>query len=525
MDYPKGHLLLLLQAHLPFIRHPEHEEFLQEKWIFEALDETYYPLLAMFDRLERDKVPFSLCMSLSPPLCEIFVDPLLRERYAQHLDRIEHLLAREAQRVRGTDLEPVVDMYQERHGMIRALQDRWIHPLEGFRSFQESGHLELISCPGTHPILPFCVTESGRRGHIRVAIRNYEKHLGRRPKGMWLAECAYEPGIEVLLGEQGIEYFFLDVHAMLFASPRPQFGVHAPISCTNGVAAFARDGEISQKVWSPSGYARDPAYREICRDIGFDAEYCYIRPYLQQDGIRRSVGLKYHRIGGNVPLHQKEAYRPSEGRLRADEHAGDFFSTLQAHVRHLATTLGRAPVIVAPYEAELFGHWWFEGPAFLETLFRSMASEHSDVESVTPAQYLAFSPEVQTVQPAQCTWEKGGYLDAWLNDRNEWIYRHLHKAEERMVELARRHPAATGSLKRALNQAARELLVAQSSDWAFIMNAGKAVEYAEKRTRDHIHNLNGIYLQIVEDRLENGWIAELEARNTIFQEIDYRVFL
>lgn len=526
MDDSKGYFLLLLHAHLPFIRHPEHEEFLQENWFFKALDETYYPLLAMYERLENDEVPFSLCMSLSPPLCEMFVDPLLRERYLQHLERTEHLLAREAERVRGTDLDPVVTMYQERLATIRTLQVRWANPLEGFRYFQGSRHLELITCPGTHPILPFCATDNGRRAHIKVAMRNYEKHLGRRPKGIWLAECAYEPGIEVLLGEQGIDYFFLDTNGILFASPRPRYGVHAPISCANGVTAFARDIHASHRIWSSgSGYPRDPAYREFYRDIGFDAEYCYIRPFLQQDGIRRNVGLKYHRIDGNVPLQDNGVYRPSAARLRAEEHAGDFVSSMQAHVLQLAKGPGRPPVVAVPFDAEVFGHWWFEGITFLEMLFRKMAYDQNDVKPTTPSHYLGLSSEVQVVQPAQSTWGSGGHFDVWLNERNDWIYRHLHKAEERMVELARLQPDATGLLKRALNQAARELLLAQSSDWAFIMNAGISIEYAEKRTRDHVHNLNGIYLQIVEERLENGWIAELEARNTIFQEMDYRVFL
>jgi 1,4-alpha-glucan branching enzyme len=526
MDYPKGHFVLLLHAHLPFIRHPEHEEFLQENWFFEALDETYYPLLSMFERLEQDRVPYSLCISLSPPLCEMFVDPLLRERYVQRLERIEHLLIREAERVRGTDLDPVVTMYRERLAANQALLARWANPLEGFRYFQECGHLELITCPGTHPILPLCATDNGKRAHIKVAMKNHEKHLGRRPKGMWLSECAYEPGIDALLAEQGIEFFFVDTNGILFASPRPRYGVHAPVSCANGVVAFGRDFETGHKICcSEAGYSKDPAYREYCRDLGFDAEYCYIRPFLQQDGIRRNVGLKYHRISGDVPLEEKCVYQPSVARLRADEHAEGFLSTIRAQMQRLAKEVGQQPVVVAPYDAELFGHWWFEGTTFLEMLFRKMAYDQEEVKSAKPSHYLGLSQKIQIVQPAQSTWGSGGYLDVWLNKRNDWIYRHLHKAEERMVELARLYPDADGVLRRALNQAARELLVAQSSDWAFIMNAGTAIEYAEKRTRDHIHNLNGIYLQVVEDRLENGWIAELEARNTIFQEMDYRVFL
>jgi 1,4-alpha-glucan branching enzyme len=525
MDHPSGFFLLLLHAHLPFVRHPEHEEFLHEKWFFDALSETYYPLLSLFERLAHDAVPFSLCMSFSPPLCEMLVDPLLCERYEQHIERMEHLLYREAERVRATDYEPVVSMYRERLAAIRRLQARWANPLDGFMHFQDLGHLEIISCPGTHPILPLCATENGRRAHLRVATKNYEKHFRRRPKGIWLAECAYEPGLEMLLGQHNIEYFFLDTNGLLFASPRPCFGVHAPVSCANGVTAFGRDIETSSRVCSSrSGYTTDEVYRGFNRDIGFEADYCYIRSFLQQDGIRRNVGLKYHRIG-DWSDERRAVYQPRVARQRAEEHAADFVSRLHAWAHKHSQALGRSPVTVSPFDAELFGHWWFEGPVFLDVLFRRMADDHVAVKAVTPSQYLRLSPKIQVVQPAQSSWGEDGAFGAWLNERNHWIYRHLHKAEERMVELARLHPNASGLLKRALNQAARELLLAQASDWASIMNAGSAIEYAEKRTRDHVHNLNGIYLQIVEDRLENGWISELEARNTIFQEMDYRAFL
>ncbi len=526
MRTPTGYLLPVLHAHLPFIRHPEHEEFLQENWFFKALDETYYPLLDLFGRLENDGVSYSLTMSLTPTLCEMFVDPFLLERYSDHLDKMEALIASEVVRVRGTELEQTVSVYEDRYSMIRKLGSRWEDPLAGFRHFQDAGSLEIITCPATHPILPFCATDKGRRAHISVAVKNYQKHFGRRPKGIWLAECAYVSGFEQLLSEVGVEYFFMDTHGIMFSTPRPRCGVYAPVSCRNGVAVFGRDVETSREIWSSStGCLGDHKYREFYRDLGFDADYEHIGPFLQRDGIRRNVGLKYHRITGNVPPHEKEFYDPPAARERAAVHAGDFLFNRQQQVRDISRKLGRPPVITAPYDAELFGHWWFEGLVFLENLFRKIAYDQEDIKTISASKYLELFPECQVVEPASSSWGAGGYFDVWLNDRNDWIYRHLHKAEERMIEMARLHPNASGLLHRALNQAARELMLAQASDWAFIMNAGTAVEYAEKKSRDHVHNFNGIYLQIVEDRLENGWISVLEARNTIFQEMDYRVFL
>lgn len=526
MSNPTGYLLLFLHAHLPFVRHPEYEEFLEEDWLFEALDETYYPILGLLGRLAEDGVPHVLNMSLTPPLCEMFADSLLNDRYEKHLQNMELLIEREEERLCGTQFEPVVELYRERYGEIRNLKKRWGNPLAGFRHFLNHGTLEIVTCPGTHPILPFCATEKGKRAQLRMAVRNYEKHFCSSPRGIWLPECAYEPGIENVLEEVGIEYFFAETHGILFGTPRPDLGVYAPVYCPNGVAVFARDVETSQQVWSAeTGYPGDHAYREFYRDIGFDAEYSYIKPFLHEDGIRRNVGLKYYRITGSVPLNEKDIYNPQIARERATEHAGNFLFNRQAQARHLAKQIGRPPVITAPYDAELFGHWWFEGPLFLEMLFRKLAYDQTEIKPVTARQYLNVFPENQIVKPSESTWGSGGYFNVWLNEKNEWIYRHLHKAEERMIVLARHNPEASGLLRRALNQAARELMLAQASDWAFIMNAGTTVEYAEKRTRDHIHNFNGIYLQIVEERLEDAWITELEARNTIFPEMDYHIYL
>ncbi|MCU0611455.1 MAG: DUF1957 domain-containing protein [Candidatus Eisenbacteria bacterium] len=525
MIAPTGHLLLMLHAHLPFVRHPEHEEFLEENWLFEALDETYYPLLGVLGRLQRDAVPFTFTMSLTPSLCEMLVDPLLQERYRRHLDRMDALLALETSRTRGTEREPVTAMYARQYAMIRELRQRWCTAVAGFGAFQDAGLIEIVTCPGTHPILPFCATDQGKRAHVRAAVRNYRKHFRREPSGIWLGECAYAPGLETILAEEGISYFFLDTHGLLFASPRPRRGVYAPVYCPNGVAAFARDPETSHQVWSAdAGYPGDPDYREFYRDLGFDAEYDQIRPFLMRDGVRRNVGLKYHRVTGRVPLHRKAVYDPGAACAKAALHAADFVRNRLVQSRHLAEVLGRPPVIVAPYDAELFGHWWFEGPLFLEALMRELAQDDRGIQPLTAHAYLERYPQNQEVVPQRSSWGAGGYFDVWLNERNDWIYRHLHKAEERMIELACRYPESEGLTRRALNQAARELMLAQASDWAFIMNAGTVVEYAEKRTRDHLHHFNGIYVQIVENRLEPRWIEELEARDTIFQEMDYRVF-
>ena len=524
----KGYLTFVLHAHLPFIRHPEYVEFLEEDWLFEAITETYIPLIDVYDALVEDHIDFRITMSITPPLCEMLADPLLQSRYLRHLDKLIVLANQEVHRTRAdSPYHHAALMYAERFTRARYVFEEKYgrNLLAAFRKFQDLGKLEVISCAATHAFLPFLVTPEAVRAQVVVAKHNYIKHFGRPPRGMWLAECAYFPGLDEELKNQGIRYFFVDSHGLIFGSPRPVYDVFAPVYCPSGVAAFARDVESSKQVWSSEeGYPGDYNYREFYRDLGYDGHYDYVRPYLHEDGIRRNLGIKYHKITGEVDLGQKKPYDPRAAWEKAAEHAGNFMFNRQLQVRWLHDQMGKPPIIISPYDAELFGHWWFEGPDFLNFVLRKAATDQDEIRLITPSEYLHENPVHQVVTPSFSSWGDKGYAEVWLNGTNDWIYRHLHASERRMVKLANDHPDATGLLRRALNQAARELMLAQSSDWAFIMTTGTTVPYAEKRTRDHLHRFNGIYLQITENRLEENWIADLEWKDSIFYEMDYRVY-
>jgi 1,4-alpha-glucan branching enzyme len=185
---------------------------------------------------------------------------------------------------------------------------------------------------------------------------------------------------------------------------------------------------------------------------------------------------------------------------------------------------GRQPIVVAPYDAELYGHWWYEGPEFLEALFRKLHVEQSQVLAATPWEYLERQPRLQVVEPSASSWGYQGYHEVWLNPSNDWVYRHLHKASDRMVELANANPDPGGALRRALDQAARELLLAQSSDWAFIMKTGTMVDYAVRRTREHIARFWRLERMAAQGRVEEPALAALEARDCVFPELDFRVY-
>jgi 1,4-alpha-glucan branching enzyme len=398
--------------------------------------------------------------------------------------------------------------------------------LHGFRRFFEAGKLELITCGATHGFLPLLTGNlNACRAQVEIGVREFERHFGRRPQGIWLAECGYTEGIDELLRDAGLRYFFTDTHGLLFAEPRPRYGVYAPILCPrSGVAVLARDTESSKQVWSAiEGYPGDYCYRDFYRDVGFDLDYEYLKPHLHQNGIRSLLGIKYYKITGRTD--HKQPYDPRAAHDRAAEHAGNFMFNREKQVEWLSGSMdGRPALIVAPYDAELFGHWWFEGPDWIDFLLRKMHFDQQTVKTITIPEYLDRHPKVQMAQPTLSSWGYKGYCEVWLEGSNDWVYRHLHAGAERMVELARENPDPTPLRRRALNQAARELLLAQSSDWAFILKTGTMVEYARERTRVHVINFNHLHDQLKANQIDDTWLSEIERRHNLFPNLDFRIY-
>ncbi len=523
----KGYLLLALHAHLPYVRHPEHKDFLEEHWLFEAINDTYIPLIEIYDRLLADGVKFRITMSVTPTLASMLMDGLLQERYLVYLNRLIELAERETERTRGDGhFYPLACMYRDRFYRTRdTFQNRYgCNLISAFRKFQDAGVLEIITCGATHGYLPLMATvPKSVRAQVATACDHYEKTFGRRAKGIWLPECGYYPGYDAFLKENGLEYFFVDSHGVLFAEPQPKYGTYAPIRTTHGAYAFGRDLESSKQVWSAEeGYPGDAAYREYYRDIGYDLDYNYIRPYIHPDGIRINTGIKYFRITGKS--NHKEPYHPGWAVDRAADHAGNFMFNREKQCDFLFDRLGRKPVIVAPYDAELFGHWWYEGPEFLNFLIRKIVFDSPTVQLIAAPDYLSENAEIQPAEPSYSSWGYKGYSEYWLEASNDWIYRHLHYASEKMTELAHRFEHPSEVERRALNQAARELLLAESSDWAFIMKTGTMVPYAVQRTRDHLLGFLRIYDELTSGRIDLEKLEKLESKDNVFPDVNYRVY-
>ena len=523
-----GSLALVLHAHLPFVRHPEHDEFLEEDWLFEAITESYIPLIAMMERLVHEGVPFKLTISITPPLCAMLQDPLLRERYVRHLERSIDLATREITRNRSDEqlsalAQFYVDLFTD---CRRRFVDDWkCDLLFAFRQLRDAGVLEVIASAATHGLLPLLQSPpTAVRAQVLIGRDAHREIFRGEPAGFWLPECAYAPALDPILQEANLRWFILDAHGLLFAKPRPRRAIYAPCYTPAGPAAFARDRDSSRQVWSAQeGYPGDPAYRDFYRDIGFDFSLDYLFPNSNGERVRKFTGIKYHRITGrNI---DKEIYNRDWAEKAAEAHANHFLESRRAQMNELCS-LGFDPIVVAPFDAELFGHWWFEGPRFLELFIRKAAQDRHNFQLTTPSDYLASHATQQIVEPAASSWGDKGYLGVWLDESNAWIYPHLHAAARRMTEIARVHADNPSPLtERVLKQLARELLLAQSSDWAFLIKTGTAREYASKRAKDHLLRFNRLHDQLSAGNIDEEFLGDCEWRDNIFPNVNWRYYI
>jgi 1,4-alpha-glucan branching enzyme len=522
-----GYLSIILHAHLPFVRHPEHEKFLEESWLFEAITETYLPLIQIMDGWLHAGMDTRLTLTLSPPLCAMLLDPLLQDRYQRHLNGLIELAEKEIHRTHwDRAYHELAWMYHHRFSMLRETYFAYGRNVVGaFRKFQDLGRLEIITTAATHGLLPLLASHPPSvRAQILTARDHYQQCFGRNPRGIWLPECAYTDGVEVFLQEANIRWFIMDTHGILHARPRPRYGVFAPIFTQNGIAAFGRDLESSRQVWSKhEGYPGDSRYRDFYRDIGFDLDFDYVKPHLPSPDHRGFTGIKYYSISGGGE--QKRIYDRGAALWAASSHAGHFLDSRITQIEKLSQILPRPPLVLAPYDAELFGHWWYEGPEFLDYFVRKAYYDQKTFTLITPEDYLRRHPTNQISTPSPSSWGEEGYLRVWLNEKNEWIYPHLQVAQERMTEMVRAIPNPTPLQERALKQAARELLLAQSSDWPFIMRTGTSPDYAKRRVKDHLLRFIALHDQLTSTQVDENWLREVEARDNLFPDVNPRYWL
>ena len=294
----------------------------------------------------------------------MIADKLLQSRYIEYAERLLELGKKELNRTKNQpEFNRLAEMYCEMHkSNLEDFNELYRQNiLTGFRSLEDSGHLVLITTAATHAFLPlFQEYPQVVNAQVELAITSHISHFRKKPKGFWLPECGFYPGLENILAAYDIDYFFTASHSLILADEKVERGVFAPVNCDHNISAFARDYGLSQAVWSEDdGYPVDRVYREFYRDIGFDLDIDYLQPFLHEPEVRSFTGFKYWAITSKSD--NKAVYDPNLAEKRVKEHASNFIYMIKRKTQSLSNLLDRPPFFSIPFDAELFGHWWFEG--------------------------------------------------------------------------------------------------------------------------------------------------------------------
>jgi len=541
----KSAVSLVLNAHFPFVR--EHAaprrrdsqegdpqpppkgadpglESAEECLFFGEISETYLPLLEALDRLEADGVPFKLGLSISPLLGQMLGDARLMKRYAAHLDRRISFGAREAARLGGAGPQALLaERYLDRAVDLRAaFSARYEGSVLGaLGHYRRRGKIEMLAAPATDAFLPFlCQFPESVQAQIEVGLSFSRRALEAFPRGFWLPGLGWAEGLDAHLRAYGFGFTIVDSHGLVFGEPAPSRGSFFPVRTPQGLFALARDFNAAGDLDKMRG---EGPYRDNGRDVGHDLPPELISPFIARNGARCHTGYKYWR---QQPAEGAgDVYDPDEAMRAAREHARAFLENRRSQLAQAAGLMKERPISVCAFDSGAFGSGWHEGAHFIESLFR-LARDCHDVEFMTPSEYLGGleACAAEKSLPAFSSWGENGYAERWLDSSNDWIYRHLGRACERMVELAERFPGDSWVRERALNQAARELLLAQSSDWPAMMRRRESAEFARSRAEGSLRNFTAIYEAMSSNRISTEWLTDLESSRGVFPDINYRVF-
>lgn len=521
--------------------------------LHEVMAETYIPLLNALHELIAEGIEPHLTLGLTPILLEQIGDADVQNHFELYMQErialVESDIARH-QKNHDEHLTYLARWYRDWYSTIlTSFRDRYGRNLAaGFKALRDSGNLDILTSAATHGYLPLFERDSTIYAQLKTGIESSRRFLGHAPSGIWLPECAYrpafttdhyKPGIEEFLAGLNLGYFFTETNVVtggkrvgkvagdvagpygklparklvLHADDRPEASARTTMRPyyvqAAKVAVFGREEETGLQVWSAAhGYPGDFVYREFHRK---DA----------------NSGLQYWRItGAKTDLGQKAFYDPHAAFNQVNLHADHFVDIVTQLSRNYHYQTQKQGCIVSAYDTELFGHWWFEGVAWIKEVLRRLAKSE-DVALTSAGEYISSNPPDEVIAIPESSWGKGGDHSTWLTPETEWMWPLIHSSERAMESLAAKYPSADGELLTTLNQCARELVLLESSDWPFLISTGQAKEYASGRFQQHLARFNNLVAMAQCGALSDNdrrFLENVMELDNPFPKIDYRNF-
>ncbi len=521
----------------------------------ESSAECYLPILHALSRLHADGIKPRWTINVTPIVVEQLTDPAFKDEFEAYCQtKIDYAIADQKEFARQGELalQGVAAMWQRVYTKaLVEFKHEWGRDIvEGFRFFQEEGLVEIITSCATHGYLPLLGTDESCHAQVKIGVESYRKAFGKQPRGIWMPECAYRPayawkspvaeneqpwqrrGTEEILAQNGIEYTFVDSHMIRGGQPLGTYAANFPqlaelfarsskyfsppeeyrseyehYILPNGVTVFARDPETTVKVWSGEhGYPGDPHYLEFHKML-YPGRHRYWR--ISED--KRDLG-------------KKQPYDPWTAFENIGAHAEDMVRTLKGTLARYRGLSDRSGTVVAMYDTELFGHWWWEGPEFLYELAKRLHAD-GEIECVSGGDVLDTDPARHMITMPEGSWGEGGYHYIWLNEENSWTWKELYPCERKLRQIAKEY--ADGPAERVVKQCARELLLAEASDWQFLISTESARDYAEVRFQDHVDRFkklaeiaDRVHLDGVLTKAEEKFLMECEEKDAAYRDVD-----
>jgi len=513
-------LCLVIVAHQGYIRHLDDEKqyAAENNILFSAISQTYLPLLNLFNSLKKENCPFKLSLVLSPVLCSLLDDEVVKQQYIEWLDARIAFGESEISRLSGQGVveeEAKKTLESYRQNKIDFMETYGQNLLRSFSSLAKKGCLELLATAGSYAFLPhYADLTEVVNAQVETGLYSHRHYFGTNPDGFWLPYMGFVPGLDTILRSYGINYTIVDTHALLFSKSKVEKGIFAPVRTDNSLILLGRDCETPGDLTGEEGFMANPVYKDVNKDAGFELSSADLSSFLSDGMPRVATGYRYWSKEDGA------FYNEDSAKAQAEQDAATFIAAKKAKLDRASELVGDDVNLVCTFDAELFGQSWAEGISFLETILKN----HEDLELTSCSSVISNQFIYPKIQPYPSAASGTGFGEDLLDSSNGWLLQYTRKMGERMVDLAGRFPSDTGLKARLLNLGAKELMIAQGAEWAKMLHEENDTEYVSQRFKESIRSFLMVFDALGSNTVSTEWLTDLERRHPLFPWMNYRIF-
>ena len=514
-----------------------------EESFYECMMETYVPLVNMISELWDEGIPAKITVGITPILAEQMADEHLKDGFNKYVEGRIIAAKKDEERFGPRGETPDPDRYHVARFYLNWFEkiysdfnNKWGRDvIAGFRKFQDLGAIEVTTSAATHCFSPLLSKDASLNCQFKVGVESYKRHFGREPRGTWLPECAYRPGnteragVEKWLYKNGLKYFFTEsdvIKGGQTAEMRRVFGAYGNIEYIPAASRKPTGLDTYEAYWlkdypvAVMGRQEQAGYQVWSADQGYPGDGQY-REFHKKDD---KSGLHYWRLTSkNTDLGFKELYNPEVAAERVRENSDHYAGLIQQLLTDQLKSTGNPGLVLASFDTELFGHWWFEGITWIKEVIKKLRT-YTAVEMQTASEYLEAHPPTKAIELPESSWGAGGHFEVWYNNQTEWMWPIIHEAEKQMEQAEANGRGKSELSDRALDQALRELLLIQSSDWPFLITTGQAWQYAKDRFNGHVERFHKIIDMVNNNNVDPGTLKEFEDIDNCFPALSHTWF-